>query len=200
MLRTSCFAIAIFSMLLCSISGTAKGGIVMTLTDDGTNLTMRATGTYDVSSLTATADIDLIVNAAFAPPLDGGLYGWAVGGPTDRYAISFDGALTGLVGALPATSVSTNTPFIFVGNSILFATGTSSTGTVDETAVFAGVSFADFGMLSGETITATWGDGDVGETATISTVTATAVPEPSSLLMFGIGVAALSVQRRRYCV
>lgn len=55
-----------------------RAAITMLISDDGTNLTMVATGSYDLSNATPSMSTgSLGTNAAVAPGL-GGIYGWEI--------------------------------------------------------------------------------------------------------------------------
>ena len=68
---------------------------------------MRATGTYDISSLSVVSTGSLGANAAVAPTFP--IYGWETGGgTTTRYGgVTYSGALTGSVDVFPADFVPT---------------------------------------------------------------------------------------------
>lgn len=175
-----------------ALVGGANAAIVMTITDDGTDLTMTATGSYDFSAVGDNGTDKVFgVNAGVTPTLGG--YGWETTANTLSLTVSYSGSLTGSSNAFPATSVTTTNPFYFdTGGSVIrFAAGAPLTGTVNETAIFAGVTLASLGMVAGESVSVTW----TGDSATIQTTTP--VPEPSSSLLFGLGALGLVVRRRR---
>ena len=180
------------------LAGEVDAAIIMTLTDDGTDLTMRATGTYDLSGATVSTLFETDYGPAFASAFEfGGIYGWGVGNNVLSYEVGFSGSFTANnTASTPApTSVSTTVPFYFQtitfdDEVIRFAVGTPSSGTVNETAVWENTTLADLGMVPGETITVSW----AGDSATIQTI---AVPEPSASLLLGIGVFSIAALRRR---
>lgn len=183
------------------MASSAHGAIVMTIFDDGTNLTMTATGTYDLSGVTPINSFESDFNSAFVTPyFFGGLYGWSVGNNVLSYQVSFSASFTAgaALSTPPPTSLSTNTPFYFQylstgalsGPVIRFAQGTPSIGSVNETAFFANTTLADIGMVAGETVTVSWS----GDSAIIQT---TAVPEPSPLLFAAVGVLIVVFTCRR---
>lgn len=186
---------AVALLALGFFASVAKGEFTLTISDDGTNLTMRAIGSYDVSALTPVTDpfTQLGANATVAPTVHAGLYGWETGAGV-AYTLSFSGTLTGTGQAVPASSVTTNTPFYFVTNFLgtsyfILASGAPTSGTVDETAVFNNVTIASLGMVQGQSVTASWG----GDSATIQVV-----PEPTTIgLMIVGGCAVLFRSRRR---
>ncbi|MDA7861978.1 PEP-CTERM sorting domain-containing protein [Akkermansiaceae bacterium] len=182
-----------------SLAVKAEAAIIMTLTDNGTDLTMRATGTYDLSGTEVSTRFEPDYPSAFASPFSlEGIYGWGVGQDVLSYRVDSTGAFTdnsgGATVPLP-TSVSTTMPFYFQTQSadgavIRFAVGTPNNGTVNETAVWENTTLDDLGMVPGETITVSW----PGDSATIQTV---AVPEPSAALLLGIGALSIAAHRRR---
>lgn len=175
-----------------SLAGGASAAIVVNITDNGVNLTMTATGTYDFSSLTPNSGSGLGANAGVGPAIDSGGYGWEASGV--GYILSpFSGTLTGLSNAFPASFVSTTNPFWInvATSSISFGAGTLAVGSVNESATFNGATLASLGMISGQSISATWTGGD---SITIQT---SAVPEPSSALLFGFAALGFAARRRR---
>lgn len=169
--------------------------IVMNIWDDGTNLYMQATGSYDFSNVTPNSGAGLGANAKIGANQ---FYGWEaeLGSGTESYTIAYIGALTGTGTISPATTVTNSTPFFFFQNtsSIVLPTGTPNVGTVNESAVFNGTTLAGLGMLPGETVTVSWGTGGANEGGSINTFAP--VPEPSTAIL-GIGVAGLLITRRR---
>ena len=174
-----------------SLAGGANAAIVVSITDDGVNLTMTATGTYDFSSLTPNSGSAFGANAGVVPAISAGGYGWEASGV--GFVLSpFSGTLTGSSYAAPASFVSITNPFWInvATSSISFGAGTLAVGSVNESATFNGVTLASLGMLSGQSISATWTGGD---SITIQT---SAVPEPSSSLLFGFAALGFAARRR----
>ena len=187
--------IYVWSILLASMLGVlsqqADASIAVTISDDGTDLTMRATGSYDFSQATRdSAPSHLDFNATVTPEYS--IYGWqATGNYTtlNTINISVSSPLTGTGSVWPADEVSTSTPFWIdtLGNDLYIAKTTANQGTVDETAVFYGTTLADLGMVAGETMTLSW----VGDSMTVTTI-----PEPATFGFIGIfGIGALAVRR-----
>jgi hypothetical protein len=195
--KVAAFAIALITFG--PLAGKVDAAIILTLTDDGTDLTMRATGTYDLSGAEVSTRFEPDFPSAFASPFSyGGIYGWGVGQNVLSYKVDSVGSFTdnsgGATVPLP-TSVSTTMPFYFQtlspdGAVIRFAVGMPNSGTVNETAVWENTTLADLGMVPGETITVSWS----GDGATIQTV---AVPEPSTSLLLGIFLLSIAALRRR---
>jgi hypothetical protein len=176
------------------IACTAKGEIFITISDDGSDLTMRATGSYDISALTPAVNpfAFLGINATVAPSVYDGIYGWETG-PCVAYTVSFSDSLTGTVQTDAASSVTTDTPFFFVVNYFgssyfVLSTGTPTFGTVDETAVFENETIASLGMVVGESVTASW----AGDSATIQVV-----PEPATVGLMVLGGCTVLFRKRK---
>ncbi|MEM0966082.1 MAG: PEP-CTERM sorting domain-containing protein [Verrucomicrobiota bacterium] len=180
-----------------SLAGGAHGGILMTISDDGINLTLRATGSFDVTNATSIGTGSLGTDAAVAPTLNA--FGFNAGLDGVRYAASFSGILSGTSDVFPSSSLTTNIPVWvdFDGTesnpSPRFAAPAGElSGTVDETAIFNGTTIASLGLVVGQSVTGTWGSGGVDEQITI-----TVIPEPSSALLLGLGGLGFVVLRRR---
>jgi len=170
----------------------ANADITMNIWDDGTDLFMSATGDYDLTRAIAFNTTNLGANAAVAPTFP--LYGWETGaGTSTGYEAFYVGVLTGTVSVFPATSTTTSNPFFFwnTSNSINFMDTAPVFGSVDEFAVFQGVTLASLGMVLGETVTVSWGNGGLNERGTINTV----IPAPGAMAL--LGVAGFVSRRRR---
>lgn len=171
----------------------AYSDIVMNIWDDGTNLYMSATGAYDLTNAPVIGSNSLGANAAVAPTYP--IFGWETG-PANIYAAAYSGVLSGTSDAFPASSTSTTNPFVFAESVGGILMGGGLTGSVNEFATFNGVTLASLGMVAGETVTVSWGDGGVNERGAIKTLAT--VPEPGSSLIFGsLGLAGLVCKRRR---
>lgn len=200
MSRVTRFIAPVVAAAICSLTQFACGEIVMTITDDGTDLTMQAVGDYDFSGLVSISDA-LGKEAVIGPALNGGTFGWETGGPSIAYSVAFSGGLTGSRAAINPSAMRNSIPFYFnIGNgTIHFASGASAappSGTVNETAVFSGMTLATLGMVAGETIEVTFETGDGGlDQVVVATITTASVPEPSSMILFGM--AGLVAWRRR---
>ncbi len=170
----------------------ANADIIMTITDDGTDLTMTATGTYDNTGLPAGFSVSLGTTAIVGP--NQCCYGWETGVTAQNYSATYSGSLTGTSNALAADLVSTMNPFFFwhASNRIVFKQGAALVGSVNESATWFGVTLASLGMVAGESIQVTWG----GNTAIIQTF-AISVPEPGTIALLGIGLLSMGIARRR---
>ena len=176
-----------------SLAGGANAAILVTISDDGTDLTMTATGSYDFSGVTNYVGGELPVIAAVAPQAAGGIYGWYTTNATRNYIVNYSGSLTGSSGVFSPDSVTTTNPFYFStdASTISFMDDAFTRGSVNETAVFNGVTLASLGMVAGESVIVTWGD----DSATIQTIQT--IPEPSSTLLLGLGALGILARRKR---
>lgn len=183
--------------LLFSLSQSANSEIVMHISDDGTDLTMTATGSFNFFGMISLAGTDIGSPAVVSPIDNGGTFGWSTGSPSSAYDVAFNGSLTGASNAIAPTSTSTTIPFFirFDTGKIHFANSQDPSGVVDETATFEGVTLASLGMVSGESVEVFLGGAKGGDQAPIATITTSSVPEPSSVMLFGI--AGLVAWRRR---
>lgn len=185
----------IIALLLSSVCLPASAGIIMTITDDGTDLTMAATGTYDNTGLAVIGSVYFGATGV----VTGCCIGWETGvGTSANFAASYVGSLTQLSDILfPTSSVTTSNPFWFWTelNRITFRTSAPIVGSVNESATLEGATLATFGMVSGESVSVTWGQ----NTATIQTFAgqSVSVPAPATLALVGIGLAGIGCNRRK---
>lgn len=177
--------------LLGSLAVGAEAAITVTILEDGTGLTMQATGSYDLSTITPVGGANLGRVAAIIPAGMGDVYGWETGTSSQRFNVTTtSGNITGTgVAVFPTNSTTTN-PFYLLSSAVVLQNGAPSVGTVNETAFFAGVTLASLGMTAGDTMTLTWS----GDSATITTGI---VPEPSSSALLGLGCLTLAFRRSR---
>jgi hypothetical protein len=187
------------SLLACGflamMPAASNAAIIMNIYDDGVDLFMTATGSYDFTNAATGSVSGLGENAAVAPTAL--LFGWETGdGTTVGYSATYTGVLTGTLNAFPATSTTTTNPFFFwpLSNAIEVEIGNPLVGLVNETAVFSGTTFASLGMLPGETVTVSWGNGGADEIGSISTGV---VHLPAAAWLFGSALLGLGVVKRR---
>ena len=184
--------VALVAVLL--VSERADAEIIMTIGDDGTDLTMTATGSYDLSLLEPSASTLLLgANALVGPSKNS--FGWDTGGEGDpqEYSVEFIGSFTGTGLAISATSTTGTSPFFFYGPGGLMSlpAGAPQIGEVNETAIFAGVTLASLGMVAGETINVVW----EGDSAIIQTI-----PEPASVGLVALVSGGIYFSRRFFRV
>jgi hypothetical protein len=169
---------------------------VVTISEDGENLVMTASGSFDLSNVSPNSfDRGLGTNAAIAPTYHA--YGWETGeGSSDHYNVTFSGLLTGSVSAFPAQLVTTTVPFWFdLDQGQLVFSDAVVSGFVNEMAVFENTSLSDLGMIAGEAVSASWGLGTQDEQITIRVFAQ--IPEPSITLLLVSGILGLVVRRHR---
>lgn len=168
----------------------ANADIIMTISDDGTDLTMTAIGTYDNTGLVDLSDVQLGVNAMIGTAQC--CHGWDTGLPSLAYFANYSGSLTGTASTFPtpANVVATTNPFWFWHNSdrIVFQTGSPLIGSVNESATWNGLTLSSLGMVAGESVAVTWGNNKGTIQTSASTPT---IPEPSTMILFGSGLAGL---------
>ena len=179
-----------------SLAGGANGAITLNITDNGTDLIMTASGSFDLTNAPAKASTSgLGANALVAPPLDA--YGWETGaGTSTHYDVTFSGSLAGTANAFPADFTTVTVPFWvdFDQALLVFQNGVVN-GSVNESATFNGITLSDLGMIGGESVTASWGLASIDEQITINV--GSAIPEPSSALLLGLGALSFAARRRR---
>ena len=169
------------------LTSVAKGELILTIADDGFNLIMTMTGSYDLSAATQNGSFGLGSSAWVAPSF--GVFGWeAIPGP--GYEATFTGSITSTGYATVPTNVSTTTPIFFYGDvsRIVLQGGSPLIGSVNNTAVFEGVTLSSLGMVAGESMTVSW----QGDSATIQVV-----PEPSTWTLMAVGAVAAFWRLRR---
>lgn len=173
-------------VLVISVSHYANAGlIIMSINDNGTDLTMTATGDYDNTGLINQSGLTLGVNAAIAGTLP--IFGWETNSSNNNFNAIYSGTLTANSNAFPASSVSTTTPFFFANivNTISFSDTASLIGTVSESAIFENTTLASLGMISGESITVSWGENQAIIQTNLAQIK---VSETSAIAMFFLGI------------
>jgi MYXO-CTERM domain-containing protein len=180
-----------------ALTMSANADITMNIWDDGVDLYMSATGTYDMTNATTTTTYSgLGTNAVMWAGTE--LYGWESWGTdstSQSFVATYTGLLTGGDSSITASSVSTTNPFFFANfiGEIYFESTASLTGSVDELAIFSGETLASLGMVAGETVSVSWGNGGLDEGGTINVLGA--IPAPGALAL--LGLAGIATRRRR---
>ena len=172
------------------ISGFANAGLItMLITDNGTDLTMTATGDYDNTGLTNLGAIQVGVKAFVFSGSQ--YYGWDIIGT--RFAADHIGVLTGTgsVSTHILSDISGNTPFWFNGNNDYIVFGSALIGTVNQSAVINNATLSSLGMLEGESINVTWGDNQL-IIMTTPINKQVPVPAPSTLAALALGLIGLA--------
>lgn len=175
---------ALAALAIIAAAPQACAAISVVISDNGTDLTMVATGSYDLTNALLIGNGGVGVNAVVLPAIGGGFYGWETTDDGFAYSAVYTGTLAGTGNAYGAITASANIPFHVVRgfDYITFGFGAPTMGTVNNTATFANTTLASLGMVAGQSMTGTWGLGGADETITITTV-----PEPSALLLSALG-------------
>ena len=171
----------------------SKAAIYILISDNGTNLTMVATGTYDLTNAVVNGSTGGLGAKAYVIPNI--IYGWETNSAT-RYTAIFSGTLTG-TGIADADGLadtnSVSLPFFFHQslNVVSFKDGVAVSGSINNSSTFNGITLASLGMVAGESVTGSWGLGGADETFSITTV-----PELSSCFLGALGLL-LFLRRKR---
>jgi hypothetical protein len=180
-------------VLTCIVAGSrnANGEIIMTISDDGSDLTMSATGTYDLSGLGAEVGTIRMGRNAIVGTTKG-TFGWDTETElgSKEYFIEFFGILTGTGSTDPAASTTGTTPFfVYMPTGMLsFPFDAPQSGIVNQTAIFTGVTLASLGMVPGEEVVGFWGENNI--------ILIQTIPEPVSTGLIGLLIGCLSLSRR----
>lgn len=183
-------------VILVITSFSTQASIIMSIWDDGNDLFMQATGTYDNTGLDFATIGGLGANAAVAGSIC--CFGWETGSFSSAFNAVYSDAITASESVFPATTVATSNPFIFVPltNEVVFEQNAPVSGSVDEFASFAGVTVASLGMVAGESTTITWGT-NTGMIEILGEVeTSQPVPAPHSIALIALGLFGIRKLRK----
>ena len=188
--------IVVTFVLNLSMHGIARGDLVINITQSGADVLFVASGELNMSeaSYFATsgsgsgvvnpsgANIRMGVGSRdrYLVPLGPTTFGSGTGTLADINT----GDVVGLFGASSGTMSEIYVPSGYVSGTSLSATST-----------YQSSSFASLGLTEGQYIYS-WGAGANSDSLTVN-IGSAAIPEPSSLLLFGFGVMALNSSRRR---
>lgn len=185
--------------------GTAQALIIIAITDDGNDLTMTATGTYDFTgTISNGASAYAPAGAYLSPEAATQAFGWSLGptGLATIYPVEVSGLLTSSPGQLSTTDIETTNPLIFLlnaGSRFVQVVDTAPlSGTVNESALFSGETLASLGMVAGESITVTWDGDNLDPSMRMAIIQTSPIPEPSSALLLGslaFGLLARRIQK-----
>lgn len=203
--KVSLLSLALFLSGL--FGGTAQALIIISITDDGSDLTMTATGSYDFTGTASAAAPDYVPEGAYLAPQSGvEIYGWSGGlgavAPATIFPVVKSGILTSDPGAITTTDIETTFPMIFLlnaaSNYVQVVDTAPLSGTVNESALFSGETLASLGMVAGQSITVTWDGDNLDPTMRMAIIQTSPIPEPTSAVL--LGSLALGLLARRRCL
>jgi hypothetical protein len=183
MMRRAAVAVA---LLVAALRGRADAGAVITIEQVGSNVVAVGSGSYDVTDLTIVG-VDTVLGG-YVEPSAGILQ---IGGPAPGdYGVEYAG-ISGPLSLGPGTN-GTDTgqppgggnPFGVYGSDLLAYTGYVSGQPLMATSIWLNATIGSLGLAPG-TYVYTWGSGAHADSLTINIV-----PEPSSLVMAGVAMAA----------
>ena len=177
----------------------APAGYAVTLEQVGRNVVATGSGPIDLTGLTS-AGPGLSGARVFPQGAE------IITGPVGSEGLLRSDLYTGYTGptsfgsgseAIPNTSGSGDIVGIgMFGMGLVVPSGYASGSPLSDTATYINQTFASLGVIPG-TYLWTWGSGASGDTFSLQIGPDTAVPEPASLTLLGVGLAGLGVLRRR---
>lgn len=207
MMRAIELVVACVAVLVATV-GQVQAGVIITLTDNGSDITAAAEGQIDTSAITnviaglnfgstgGLADFGAAVDSTQGLGMVGGIAlmynGVTFSGPSYPFiedSVDFHTDSGNQVGI--GFSGSADTEGIILADGYVSGTPISSTGT------WLNTEFSDLGVTDGDSFTWTWDGGGTGKFLTVNVGNVAAVPEPSSLALFGIGACVAGAARRR---
>jgi PEP-CTERM motif len=177
----------------------AQAGYAVTLEQVGRNVVATGSGPIDLTGLTS-AGPGLSGARVFPEGAE------IITGPVGSEGLLRSDLYTGYTGptsfgsggeTIPNTSGSGDIVGIgMFGMDLVVPSGYASGSALSDTATYINQTFASLGVIPG-TYLWTWGSGASGDTFSLQIGPDTAVPEPASLTLLGVGLAGLGVVRRR---
>ena len=123
---------------------------------------------------------------------------YSITGVTDTGVLNTSHFSVGSGAVTSGTGIAIGTSLFGGGTSLVLGGSLADEGyNFNYTASFSGHVFSDFGLSDGQVRTVTFDDGTGGQESIQWRVGSATVPEPSSLMVFGIGIAALTCRRKR---
>lgn len=172
-----------------SLTGAANAAVVINLFDNGTDTTVSASGSFDVTDLTRTTT----GGGGGIDPFSGFLE------ITNNSYEIFQGVSgpgsfgTGRFSGLPVSSGDRVGIRWGAGQAITAPAGYVSGTPLSSSGTFTGASFDSLGVTPG-TYVWTWGSGPTADSLTLN---ATVIPEASSTLLLGLGFLGFAARRQR---
>jgi len=183
------------SLLLCAMPTRARAAFIINIEQDGSNVDATGSGSFNLAALTLNtyggdyAEVDGIYSTATLGPAIPGTtvdYYETLTGPSS-FGSSIDTAATSGSGPIAGLY---NSELLVVPHGYLSGTPITNSATFDNTTI------AELGLTDG-TYTFSWGGGLTADDVVVNIGPVSAVPEPMSVGMLGIGGATLLLRRRR---
>ena len=198
-------AIAFIAALSLGLTDHSKGAITLLFTQNGSDVVLTATGSLSLVGLTkTTAGATLGATNILDSTNEQLQIGSGTNQPVDRFtlvvkSLPFNSA-SNITGALNSWSSNSNSIRFQQNNGYLliddaFAAG--DTVTVDSQITFANRTLSEFGLIAGTSVVFLENESDAGPAAD-GQVIVTAVPEPTSAVLLGLGGLALILRRRKF--
>ena len=166
----------------------SQAAVTLTFEQSGSNVIATWSGDYDLPAISQSSPAHLAAGSAAAS-------GRALVLDGDAYRLSF-GGVASVTSVVETYGSFTGDTFGFNGSSLSFPEGVSGTYSPVGTMTFANTTLAAMGADSFSNTLAYSGSNNVGGSSEIR-FTTSAVPEPTSALLCGLGAFAMATRRRR---
>lgn len=177
-----------------SLAGGANGAITVTYEQVGGDVVLNYSGTFDidgfspggftVSSISSSGSDDRFRNfqGEFSRILSAGTIAQVAGGSNGFFTNDFV--------TIPASATSGDTFAIEIENGFVYApSGYTAGQNISGSATFSGQTIAGLGLVDSSF--------DIGAGGTVSFSSASAIPEPSSAFLLGVGALGFVSRRKR---